>query len=178
MSILYSTEAVLIASHSDRVDQDPVEGFCLLATRLMNRLRLFKQPSDAQHCIEYIRYLESQPLQAFGISSGEVKLYLLEALASQVELGIGDAARNMDEVMARCRDLLASDIPHPLLKPAIIALVSASNVYSDHFPASEYVDVLIDCLREANRCLGSHDPYVAKQLALHLSSLQRNVFNE
>ena len=110
MSILYGTEAVFAASHSDRVNQDTIHGFHLLASLLLNRLGLFKQPSDAQHCIEYFCYLESLPLEAFGVPSDQVNAYLLVALASQVKLGIGDAARNMDEMMVRCRDLLVSNI--------------------------------------------------------------------
>jgi len=169
MSILYSTEAVFVASHSDRVGQDTVQGFYRLAIGLINRLWLFKQPSDAQHCIEYFRYLESLPLEAFCVSSDKVKVRLLEALASQVVLGIGNAAQDMDEMMVRFRDLLSSNTPQPLLSQAIAALVSANDVHSHHLPVSEYSEMLIDGLREANRHLGSHDPEVGEQLALHLS---------
>ena len=172
MSILYSTEAVFVASHSDRVDQDIVLGFYRLATTLINRLQLFKQPSDVQPCIEYFRYLESQPLESFRLSSDNVKVGLLEALASQLVLG--NAARDniMDEMMVRCRDLLASNVPQSLLNQAIRALVSANDVYTHHSPVSvsEYSEMLIDRLREANRRPGSHDshdPEVTLQLALH-----------
>jgi hypothetical protein len=168
-SILYSTEAVLAASHSESVDQDTVQAFYLLAIQLVVRLRLFHQPGDFKHCIEYLRCLESQPLEAISVPSDGVKVSLLVALASQVELGAGDAARDMGEMMVRCRDLLASNFPQPLLKQAITALVQANDAYSRHSPASEYSEMLIDLLREANRRLGSHDPYVATELALHLS---------
>ena len=168
MSILYSTEAVFIASHSHRVHQDTVHGFYLLASRLMNRLQLFKESSYAQHCIEYFRFLESLPLEAFGVSSDEIKISLLVALTFQVELGLGNVARNIDEMMASFRDLLASNIPQPLLNLAIHALDSANDVYSRHSPMSEYSEILIDRLKEANRRVGSHDPYVAEQLAKHL----------
>jgi len=169
MSILYDTEAVFVASHLDTVNQDTVQGFYHLASGLMNPMQISRDPSDVQPCIEYFRYLESLPLEVFGVSSDEVKVHLLVVLGTQVELGIGDAARNIDEVMDRCRDLLASNIPPPLLKVAIHALVNASGVCSDSSPPSEYLGVLIDHLREANRRLGSQDPYVALQLALHLS---------
>jgi len=168
MSILYSTEAVFVASQSDRVDQDTVQAFYLLATGGKNRLRLFNEPGDSQHSIEYFRYLESLPLEAFGVSLDEVKVHLLVALGSQMELGIGDAVRRIDEMAVRFRDLLASSIRHPLLKQAMKALVHASDVYFDHSPAPEHLEILIDCLREANRHLVSHDNYVATQLALHL----------
>ena len=168
-SILYSTEAVFVASHSDSVGQDIVQAFYRLAIGLMNRLWLFKRPGDAQKCIQYSRYLESQPLEAFGVSSEGVKISLLVALASQVVLGIGDAGRNMDEMMFRYRDLLASNISQPPLKLAITALILANRVYSAHSLAFEYQEILIDYTREASRCLGSQDVEVALQLALYLT---------
>jgi len=168
MSILYNTEAVFVASHSARGNYDTVWAFYSLVTGLLNRLGRFHQPSDAQDCIEYCRYLKSLPLEAFDISSYRVKAYLLNALAFRVELGIGDAARDMDEMMTHYRDLLASNIPRPILKPVIMALVKANGVFSLHWSASEYVDILIDRLREANRRLESLDAYVATHLAIQL----------
>ena len=177
MSILYGTEAVFVAYNSDTVNQDTVQGLFHLATRLMNRMQRFKEPSDVQPCIGYFRYLESQPLEAFGVLSDQVKIHLLVALGSQVELGIGDATRNMDEVMARCRDFLASNIPHPQLKVAMRVLADANCVYARYSLASKYLEVSIDLLREANRRLGSHDPEVALQLALHLSRRFRETYS-
>ena len=168
LSILYSTEAVFVASHSKVVYQDTIRGFYLLASGLINRLRHFKHPCDAQPCIEYFRYLESQPLEPFGVSLDEVKVGLLAAIAYQVVLGISDAARNIDEIMIRYRILLASNIPQRLVKLAITAFMNAIYVYTDHEPQSEYLEILIDRLREANRRLDSHDPELAMQLALLL----------
>ena len=156
MSILYSTEAVFVASHSDRVYQDTVQGLYLLASYLINRLQLFNQPSDAQHCIEYLRYLESQPLEAVGVSSDQVKVYLLVVLACQVALGIGDAAQKINEMTDRFRDSLASNIPQPLLERAVSALARGMNSYFLHSPPSGYGEIFIDLLREVNRRLGPH----------------------
>ena len=175
MSILYNTEVVFVASRSDRVGKFTMQCFYLLGTRLVNRLRVFNQPSDTHHCIGYLRYLESQPLEAFGVPSDKVKVYLLEALASQVELGIGDAAHNIDEIMDRCRDVLASDIPQAHLRRAISALANANNVYSKRYPTSGYSEILIDRFREANRRLSSHEPSVTLQLAVHLSRRFREI---
>jgi len=168
MCILYSTEAVFVASHSDRVYQDTVQGFYLLTSYLINRLRFFNQPSDAQHCIEYLRYLEPQPLEAIGVPSNQVKVYLLLALASQVALGIGDAAPKINEMMGRFRDFLSSNIPPQLLEMAVSALASGMNSYFLHSPPSEYLDTLIDLLRDANKRLGSHYPERPGQLAQQL----------
>ena len=169
MSILYATEAVFIASHSDIVGRHTVQSFYHLASVLMIRLQLFEQPSDTQHCIECFRHLESLPLESFGVSSDEVKVYLLVALASQLGLGVSDAARNIKEIMVRSRDLLASNIPQPLLEQAIIVLTRANHIYSNHFLASDYSEILIDRFREVNKRLGSHVPCVAMHLAALLS---------
>ena len=166
MSTLYNTEAVLLASHSHRVGQDTVQGFYHLATLLNNRLRLFGQPSDAQYCIEYFRYLESLPLEAFGVSSDVVKIQLLFALASRVKLCIGDGARNIQEMAVRCRHFLASNIPKPMLKLAITDLIRSSEVYLEHALVWEYMDQVIECLREVNS--RHYSPKFADHLAVLL----------
>jgi len=114
-------------------------------------------------------------VDGFSVSSDKVKVYLLQALAAYVELGIGDAVWNIDKMMICFCDLLASNIPQPLLHLAITALVGTYHVYSNHLPTLEYLEILINCLREVNRHLVSHDPYVAMQLALHLSKCFREM---
>jgi len=167
MSTLYHTEAVLLASHSHRVGQDTVQGFYHLATSLMNRLGLFGQPSDAQYCIEYFRYLESLPLEASGVSSDAVKIQLLSVLASRVKLRIGDAARNIQEMAVRCRNLLASNIPQSMLKLAITDLIRSSGVYQMQPLVWEYIDQVIECVREANT--RHYSPKFADHLAVLLT---------
>ena len=166
MSILYNTEAVLIASRSYRADQDTALAFYHLAISLRNRSML-GQPSNAQYCDEYFRYLESQPPEAFDASSDVVKVGLVLALASRAELGIGDAARNIQEMVAHCRHLLASNIPQPMLESAIQALVDSSTVYYKQSLAWEYQDQVVDCLREANS--RHYSPEIADYLAILLS---------
>jgi len=100
MSILCGTEAVFVTSYSDRAHQDTAWGFYLLASGLLTHLWLFEQPSDAQRCIEYFRYLEFQPPKAFSFLSGQVKVYLLWALAFQARLGFGDVARIINEIIS------------------------------------------------------------------------------
>jgi len=157
-SILYFTEAIFVASPWDRSGQDTVvQGLNLLAIALRNRLLLFNQSSDAQYCVEYFRYLLSQPLEAFGVSCGDVKFSLVTGLASQVELGIGDAAQNIDEMAVHCLDLLASNIPQSLSVSAVTTLIeAANNVYDEATSGSAYPEEMIQCLREANRRFDSH----------------------
>jgi len=166
MSILYKTEVVLLASHSHRVGQDPVQGFYHLASSLNIRLGRFGQPSDAQYCIEYFRYLESLPLEVFGVSSDAVKINLLSALASRVKLCIGDAARNIQEMAVRCRHFLASNIPQPMLKSAIAYLIMSIQVQGQPL-LRECMDQVIECLREANR--RHYSASIAEHLAFLLS---------
>jgi len=167
MSLLYNTEAVLLASHSHRVGQDTVQAFYHLASSLKNRLRLFGQPSEAQYCIEYFHYLKSLPLDTFGVSSDAVKIKLLSALASQVELCIGDGAQNIQEMAVCCRHFLASNIPQPMLKLAITDLTRSIQVYQGQPLVWECMDQVIECLREANS--HHYSPEFAKHLAVLLS---------
>jgi len=167
MLILCNTEAVLLAPHSHRVGQDTIQGFYHLASSLHNRLGLSNQPSDAQYCIEYFRYLESLPLEVFGFSSDAVKLHLLSALASQVRLHIGDAARNIQEIVVHCRHFLASNIPQPMLKLAITDLMRSIEDYQGQPLLWEYMDQVIECLREANS--RHYSPEFADYLAVLLS---------
>lgn len=166
-SITSCTEAIFVASPWDKAGQDTVQGFYLLASMLQNRLQLFNQSSDARYSLEYLRYLESQPLEALGISTNEVKTSFVVALAAQVRLRIGNVAQDIEEMTIRCRNLLASDIPHLLLRPAIQALIDANDVYYKQSNASEYPEEVIECLREANKCHYSHE--FSSRLAVLLS---------
>ena len=158
-SILNFTEAILVARPWDRDGQNIVQTLFSLAYGLLLRLDDFHQSSDAQHCAAYFRYLQSQPLETFGIPCDIFKRPFLSALASQLEWGVGDVSKNIAEMMVhcQCRELLASNIPQPVLKRAIRALVSA---YDSHYKQSSLLEdpeEVIKYLREVNGCLESHE---------------------
>jgi len=156
-SILYSTRTIYVETPWDREGQSVVQIFLLIATTLLLRSKYFKQSNDAQYSTEYLRYLQSQPLEMFNVPCNEAKASFVEALASQVELGINDAVRNMDEMMVHCRELLASNIPQPVLERAARALVSAYHSHRKQSSLLEDSEEIIKYLRETNKRLDSHE---------------------
>ena len=162
------TQAIFVSRLSgDTNGQNIVQIFFLLASMLLQRAEHFDQPSDAQYCAVCFRYLQSQPLEAFHVSSNQVRSFLVEALASQVKMGIGDTVSNIDEMTDHCHELLAPDVPRSHLSRAARALAFVE--YSDCEQSSvlSVLNKAILCLREANRRLCSRES--AHGLAKHLS---------
>ena len=156
-SILTFTEAVLFAPPWDIDGQNIVQTFFLLAQGLLLRLDDFDQSSDAQHCAAYFRYLRSQPLETFGIPCHLFKQLYLSALTSQLNRGIGDVPQNIEEMAVQCRELLAPDLPQPVLERAVRALIFAYRSHCKQSSLLEDSDELIKCLREVIRRLESHE---------------------
>ena len=166
-AIFHFTQPIFASRVSWDIDgENIVQTFFLLASVVLQRSDHFNQPSDAQYCAGYFRYLQSQPLEAFDVPSNQVRASLVVALASQVKAGIGDAVKHIDEMTDHCRELLASDVPQSHLSRAARALASAS--FTDHEQSSELEvsDKLIKCLRDANKRIDSRE--LAYSLAGHL----------
>ena len=166
-AIFHSTQAIFASRVSWDLDgENIVQTFFLLASVLLQRSDHFNEPSDAQYCAEYFRYLLSQPLEAFDVPSNQVRASLVVALASQVKACIGDAVKHIDEMADHCDELLASDVPQSHLSRAARALASAK--FTNHEWSSELKvsDKVIKCLREANRRMDSRE--LVGNLAGHL----------
>ena len=162
-TIFHFTHAIFVSRPSwDINGQNSIRIFFLLASLLLQRAKHFDQPSDAQHCEEYFRYLKSQPLEAFHIPCNQVRECLVVALASQMNMGIGDARRHINEMTDHFHELLASNAPRSHLLRAAGALTSTN------ITDREVQDKVIQCLREANRRLDSHD--LAYKLAGNLNT--------
>jgi CHAT domain-containing protein len=156
-AILHFTHAIFVSPYRDGKSQNIVRVLFLLAEVLHVRIRRFKQPSDAKYCAEYFRYLQSQPLEISDVPRNQVKSSLVVALGSQVELGIGDMARDIDEMRFHCRELLASEIPQSRVIRPIRALISASHTKCEESLAREVLEEVIEYLREANSRLDSQE---------------------
>ena len=157
-AILHFTHAIFVSAPSrDGKPQKIVQVLFLLAEVLHVRIRRFKQPCDAKYCAEYFRYLQSQPLEISDVPRNQVKSSLVVALGSQVELGIGDMARNIDEMRFHCRELLASEILQSRVIRPIRALISASHTKCEESLAREVLEEVIEYLREANSRLDSQE---------------------
>jgi len=166
-AIFHSTQAIFASRVSWDMDgENIVQTFFLLASVLLQRSDHFNQSNDAQYCVEYFRYLQSQSLEAFDVPSNQVRASLVVALASQVKAGIGDAVKHIYEMTDHCNKLLASDVPQSHLSRAARALASASFTNPEQSSELEVSDKVIECLREANRRMDSNE--LAYTLAGHL----------
>src|SRR5260221_4586694 len=152
-AIFHFTHAIFTSRPSWDIDgHNIVRIFFFLTSMLFQRYNHFNQPSDAQYCAEYCRYLQLQPLEAFHVPRNQVRAVLVVVLAPQVNVGIGDAVRHIDEMTGHFRELLASDASVPQSHLLWAAGALASTKFTDR----EVSDQVVQCLREANRRLDSH----------------------
>lgn len=158
MAILHYAQAILISLPSAGSGQNVVGMFFFLAWALAFRSLTFKQLNDVTFCIKYLRYLQYQPLESFGIMipPNDVKGFLVLALGVQVETGSGDVVRDVDEMMVLCQELLDSGISGEPLAGVIGALCLAVGANIGQLPDQQPPEQMIKCLRETNMRLDSH----------------------
>ncbi|KAH9160814.1 hypothetical protein EDB89DRAFT_2081264 [Lactarius sanguifluus] len=112
-SILHCTEAILLQPVSwDGLSPYIVELLFDLAFALLRRSERFERPEDVKYAIKYLRYLRGMPvpLDSLGLPGNVVTRSLVKALAVQVKLESGDGTRNIEEMVALCRELLTTNI--------------------------------------------------------------------
>ena len=126
-----------------------VELLFQLASALLHRSRTFEQLDDVQCAIEHFRYLRGLPLDSFGVSRSKVTEPLVEALSLHVQLCTQDATRNMEEMLALCRELLASDIQTSFPTAAFTSLYPAIHTELFRGRHGPLLDEIIACLRDA-----------------------------
>ncbi|KAI9434539.1 hypothetical protein F5148DRAFT_1380447 [Russula earlei] len=178
-SMRYRTEAIFLPW--DECPMNIVDLFVLLTLSLYLRSYESRQPEDVKWCIRCLRYLHNQP---FYLPPNDIAKFLVDMLALQIKLESGDMVWNIDEMATLCHDLLESDAPKAEFIVSIEALVNAVNTW---FPRSAELrplsEKVIECLREANRCLPDLRPAVSIALAesLHdhfLHTLSNDVYEE
>ncbi|KAI9464121.1 CHAT domain-containing protein [Lactarius psammicola] len=122
-SVLHFVEAILLPYlRSKTSSENIVNSFFYLASALRRRSEEYERHEDVDHSIEYFRHLRRLPLDAFDISLSKVSLSLVLVLASRVEVEAGDSMRDMEEMVALCRELLTSGVSASYPKGAIMAL--------------------------------------------------------
>jgi CHAT domain-containing protein/tetratricopeptide (TPR) repeat protein len=167
--ILHSTEAILLPPL-------PVAGPALnivelvfrLASSLLYRSKASAQLDDVQCSIEYFRYLRRLPLDSLGVPRRKVTGLLTEALGLHVQLDIRDAARNMEEMLVLCRELLSSDISTNFPTAALASLYPAIHTELFRGQHGPLVDDAIRCLRDAVKMCPPHVHQVRLGLASSL----------
>ena len=132
-----------------------VELLFRLISALFRRSKKFEQLDDVQYAIEYLRYLRGLPLDSFDIPRNKVIELLIEALCFHVQL-TEDATRNMEEVVALCRELLASDISTDFPAAAFSSLYPAIHTELFRGRRGQLLDEAIGFLRDAVKVCPPH----------------------
>ena len=125
-SISHFTEAILLSFDTPMELSSYVsKALFYLARALLLRSQELKQPGDVKHAITYLRYLQDQSLETSALTRDEIKAFLVQALAVQVELESVDPTRDIGEMATLCRELLTSGVEEPLLIHTVKALADA-----------------------------------------------------
>jgi len=105
----------------------------------------FRQPNDVKCCIVYLRYLRGQSRDV--LPARYVTMSLVRAMGIQVELQLGDADQDIEEMADLCDELFNSDVPGKSLARPIVSLL---NALSSH-PSGKSLpsEKLTNCLRKA-----------------------------
>ncbi|KAI9436258.1 CHAT domain-containing protein [Lactarius indigo] len=149
-SITHHTEAVLLPL---RPTQSVVHMFFQLASILLSRYVVYKQPQDVKSSAEYLRFLRINfhPLEAFGIRRGQLTSRLLQALAENSVLGSGNTIQEMEEMAALIPEVLDSGVSTPESLDAITAVADAvteSEMFRRRH-TQQFAERVVQMLREA-----------------------------
>ena len=168
-SILHCTEAIFLPPVSR--DGCRLSNIFQLLFLLARAFLVFKQPEDIQYTIEYLRHLRELPPDSFDVPRNDVTISLIEALAIQVMLDVGDGTRNIKEMVVLCHELLtrltsntSGDFPIGTFMSLNLAVVAE---YNRRRPI-QLLDEVIDCLRDALKVCSPRSNVVLYALASQL----------
>ncbi|KAH9957209.1 CHAT domain-containing protein [Russula dissimulans] len=155
-SIIQLTHAVFLPfGLSVESNVNPIQAFFYLAAALFHRSHKFKQLDTVKYCVKYFRYLRDGSSGAFGVEYNDIILFLVRALALQVELESGDSCNGMqdivEEISTLCFELFTSEVNESQLKTAVVGLSKAVAFFMASW--NELSERVVECLREANRRL-------------------------
>ena len=149
-TITYLTEAVLLPFQPN---QDLIHTFFLLATCLLSRLLLDKQPEDIKSSVKYFRFLRINfhPLETADIPHGALTARLFQALTLSLGYQCGDMRPDLEEMVALMPEVLASDVSTVDASEAIgtFAAIVASTETFRRRDTQQVSERLIQILREA-----------------------------
>ena len=151
-SIISFTEAIYLPITPDTPPPviNTVKIFYRLALAVFFRVEESRRPEDVKCCIRCFRYLHRQWRKISMKFPYPVTIALVQALAVQVELELGDVDQDMEEMAGLCDELLNSDIP---LQSLIDPIVEFARAIDRHFKEQSELKIrsrkVIDCLRKA-----------------------------
>src|SRR6266404_1704185 len=149
-SIILLTESILLPSYS-WLEHDPtiLQALLLLASTLIKRSEISQQPQDSIAAAKCLRHLLYQPHGALGVPRHLVATMLVEVLAFQVELKVGDVIRSVGEMADLCRELLTSYASDDDATHTIILFAKAVRSKVRPWIPDQLLDQIIACLRLA-----------------------------
>lgn len=171
-SVLYFVEAILLPYYPSKTSSaNVVNSFFYLALALRRRSEEYERREDVNHLIEYFRHLRRLPLDAFDISLSEVSRSLVQVLASRMNLEAEDSTRDVEEMVALCRELLTSGVSTSYPTSTIMALHGAVLTKFCRGEPVQPLEEVIVCLREASKMYppGPDTPVVSFALASSLA---------
>ena len=136
-----------------------VQIFYYLTLSIFFRVMDSRRPEDVKCCIRYFRYLHGQWHKVAMKFPLPVTITLAQTLAVQVELDLGDADQDIEEMADLCDELLNSDISIGFVAIPIADFARAINVHlKDHLEWRIRSEKVRDCLRKAiSRTPGLHE---------------------
>ena len=106
-AIVNFTESVLLSPLSWLQNGSKIHAtLFLLAYTLFLRSKVSKQPEDAICATKYLSYIRDKPHEMPFISRYQVTAFLVDALASQVELEAGNVMENIRKMVVLSREIL------------------------------------------------------------------------
>ena len=138
-----------------------VQIFYYLTLGLLCRVINSRQPDDVKCCIRYLHYLDGQwhnwhQLEVSKKCLDPVPISLVQALAVQVELEIGDVDHDIEEMASLCDELLNSDISiRSLTKPIADFARAIDFHHNDPLKWKIRSNKVTDCLQKAHLRLPS-----------------------
>jgi len=169
-SILSLTEAIYLLPTRDTPSPflTIVQTFYDLALRVLLRAKESGRPEDVKCCIRYFRYLHEQLHEVSMKFPYPVTAALVQALAMQVELGLGDVDQDIGEMADLCDELLNSNIFLQFLTDPINDFARAIRPHFNDLELKFRPEKVTDCLRKATVRLPSlHQVPIVLVLALY-----------
>ena len=155
-SILHFTEAILLPHpghlyrHCPNIIQNFYSTAQLLILRALHTIQTNSlQPEDVKRPVIYLRYLRGQPPEALNILPDLVHRSLVDTLALQLKLELGDMMQDIEEMASLLLESLNSDIRTTWIG-AIISFAGVVKLRHLRWgPRKKPPAKVIDCLRKA-----------------------------
>jgi tetratricopeptide (TPR) repeat protein len=172
--IVHLTEAILLPPVS-RASDIPRLLFDLTIA-LQERSDKYEQRESTAYCINYFRYFRRFPIDSFNIPRSDLTTSLIRALGTQVEWGSGNETRDINEMVTLCRELLTSNFSGGFPIAAFIFLASAANAEYARGRFIEWLDEVIECLRDAVKVCPLGSDNASSRFRLEVASQLRTRF--